>query len=118
MPPTTTPRTATAPSERPGYEAARQSWLKAPSVDGSADQNIPLDHTITDLTSRLRTDESTSGYRAAIATLRKFAEIPDAMVTPAERGRANIEVSALDSFFGTPGIWGPDGLCSEGAPCT
>jgi len=84
-------------------------------VDGSAEQNVPLINAVADLTRGLSTDRNTSQYPAAISHLRDLATLPDSDVTPAQRRQGNTDVTFLDTFFGTPGLWGPGGLCADGA---
>jgi hypothetical protein len=105
------------PRPQPRHRLRPLGLVIAPSVDGSVGQNAPIFKAIAELTRGLATDKNTQDYENAIAHLRAFSETPDAMVTPAERGRANADVSFLDVFFHTPSLWGPGGLCAN-APCT
>jgi hypothetical protein len=103
--PSATTTTISAEPSHAGYEAAKQEWLLAPSVDGTVNQDLPLAKAIADLNSGLETDGNTVGYAAAISELKNLSEIPDSGVTPAERALANRYIKSLNTFFGTPNLW-------------
>lgn len=48
----------------------------------------------------------TSGYPTAIDALVNLASLPDTNVTPTQRQQAAADSAELDSFFGTPGLFG------------
>lgn len=93
------------------YRAARAAWLVAPLVSGTADQNIPLDSTWSDLRV-VGAELSVSGlpprpWNVAAEELRRLAAIPETSVTPEQKALARSLVRRLDAFFATPGLWGP-----------
>lgn len=100
-----TPSSSTGTTSTAGYDAAKQEWLKVPSVNGSAQQNVPLNQAITDLTNGLKTDKNTADYTQAIAHLRDLTTIPVSDVSDAQRAQGNSDIQSLDTFFNTPNLW-------------
>jgi hypothetical protein len=83
---------------RPGYTAARKEWLAEGKVIGSAAQSVPIEKALADLERGENTD---SGNKSAaiIAALKNFANMPDAMVTPAQQAMGRADAVKLDKFF-------------------
>jgi hypothetical protein len=87
----------------PGYQAAKQQWIAEGLVMGGADQNPPLQLAVADLERGEVTDGgSKARYRAAIAAIHGFESLPLTDTTPAQRRRADADVSKLDRFFHIP----------------
>jgi hypothetical protein len=105
--PTTVAHPALATPSGPGFDAALRAWRMAPRVNGSAEENVPLLQAVTDLTNGLQTDRGTSGYQSAIAYLKDMTGLPVSDPTAAQEADFKLDITVLDSFFATPGLWGP-----------
>jgi len=96
---TTTPDTS-------GFAAAKQKW-EAGSFAISADEGFYWIQSATDLTNATDSGmSSTSGYQAAAEDLQQLASLPDAMLTPTQGAEAEQDVTSLNAFFDTPGLYG------------
>jgi hypothetical protein len=88
----------------PGYESALVDWQSGASA-ASAAQGQYWDEAETSLQNGEQTDTNTSGYAAAIDELSQLASLPDAMLTTQQQSEFSTDVSALDIFFDTPGLY-------------
>jgi hypothetical protein len=85
------------------YAAAKTQWVGDALVASGAGQNTALDLAAADL----RRGEALaagdrSAYRAAIAAIANFEQVPLVSVTAAQLVRAKRDVHAVDRFFGLP----------------
>ncbi len=99
----TVTKTAAAPSTA-GYDAALAQW-KAGATTDSADQGSNWAKAVTDLTNGESTDTNTTGYAAAITQLKQLISLPDAQQTAAQNAEYHADINALNTFFGTPGLY-------------
>lgn len=84
----------------------QKQWIASLNVSGSYQQATPLLAATTDLTNGLKTDHNTGGYGQAIGgDLHHMSQLPDAMLTPDQQTEFTNDASALDGFFGTPGLY-------------
>ena len=82
-----------------------RSFLGSPVRATSAAQGQYWDEAETSLQHGEQTDTNTSGYPAAINELSQLASLPDAMLTTQQQSEFSTDVSALDIFFDTPGLY-------------
>ncbi len=95
-----TPQPEPAPTPASPYSAARAEWEMSFSTSvPAAFQNQYLTASACDLMSA-----SDPAWQAPISELRQLAAIPISSETPAQMTQAQADVSALDAFFGTPGL--------------
>jgi hypothetical protein len=84
-----------------GYDAfarAQADWVHGATVD-SAHQNLVWGQAVTHLKA------AGSTYASQIALLKQLMSIPETGDTPAQIATARKDVKALDSFFGTVGLY-------------
>jgi hypothetical protein len=96
--------------DNPGYAKAADDWrhgAKAIAADApaywfraAADLQAGLS---TD--ARPRTDEGRATYEGAIGQLNDLTTLPVADETPAQQAQTKSDTEALNSFFGTPGLY-------------
>jgi hypothetical protein len=103
--PTTTIAAPTTVASRAGFTAARAAWKKG-AQDVAAVQPGDWLQAVTDLQSGLVHDTgNTSAYAGAIAELQYIASLPDTDVPASEAARERADVTALNTFFDTPGLY-------------
>jgi hypothetical protein len=100
----TVTKTATAAPSKAGFDSALGEWKKGATAI-SADQGINWGNAATDLTNGKVTDTDTTGYTTAIAHLKELISLPDAQQTPAQNTAYHNDINALNTFFGTPGLY-------------
>lgn len=94
----------TKPSHK-HYDQARSQWQQGASAI-SAEQGKFWLAAAADLTAGKLTDSGdTSGYVAAIKALTQLAALPDAQQTPAQNAEFHADITALNTFFNTPGLY-------------
>jgi hypothetical protein len=49
-------------------------------------------------------DTGNSGYTTAVSELMALAAIPETDTTPQQQAEAQTDITALDTFFNTPGL--------------
>jgi len=87
------------------FAAAKEQWQEGATVD-AADQGLNWSRAATDLTNAVAASATgTVGYATAAAELKQLASLPDAMQTPAQMAESISDVAALNTFFGTPGLY-------------
>ena len=94
----TSPAPSASPQSGAGFLKARAAWKHAASTS-EAEMNIYLTQAADDLRASHR-----SSYNAAISELVYLINTPLTDVPPARQAKAEADVRALDSFFGTPGL--------------
>ena len=87
-----------SPQPGAGFLKARAAWKQAASTS-EAEMNIYLTQAADDLRA-----SHCSSYNAAISELVYLINTPLTDVPPARQAKAEADVRALDSFFGTPGL--------------
>jgi hypothetical protein len=88
-----------------GLDAARAQW-KAGANASSAAEGANWAKAAGDLTAGKATDPGdTSFYPEAIKDLKELISLPDAQQTAAQNAAFKSDVLALDTFFGTPGLY-------------
>lgn len=99
-----TPLTAPA-NPSAAYDNARSEW-EAGANDSSANQSGDWRQTATDLRAG-QTDAvlQQEGVLPAVQDLDQLATLPDAMLTPSQQQEQRADISALDSFFHTAGLY-------------
>jgi len=88
----------------PGYAAALTDWQSGASASSAAQGQFWAGAKAS-LQQGEQTDTNTSGYPVAINELTQLASLPDAMLTVEQQAEFNTNVSALDTFFDTPGLY-------------
>jgi hypothetical protein len=72
----------------------------------SADQGSYLTQAATDLSNAIAAGEgNTSGYSSAVSELQQLASLPETSDTPAQISEAQSDLMALNTFFGTSGLY-------------
>ena len=72
----------------------------------SADQGTYLTQAATDLNGAISSGATnTSGYATAVAELQQLASLPDADQTAAQSSEFQSDTTALNTFFGTSGLY-------------
>ncbi len=90
---------------QPGYSKALAQWKKGATAI-SAQQGEYWLAAASLLQSAEGTDGgNTSGYQVAANELKDLAALPDAQQTPAQNAEYHNDINALNSFFGTPGLY-------------
>jgi hypothetical protein len=102
-PATTTPPAPAAPVTN-SYDAARVEW-QGGAAASSADQGRFWSNAVADLTRGETTDTDQTGYAAAITMLNELISLPDAQQTPAQNAAYHSDLTALNGFFKTPGLY-------------
>ncbi len=102
--------TATSPSPSAVAQqrraAAEAAW-KEGSVASSAELNRYLQEAVVDLSAaRALGVDNTGAYATAIGMLRQLEAVPETDATAAQRATVRSDTLALDTFFGTPGLYG------------
>lgn len=93
-------------SSSTGFEAAKQAWEKGAAAD-SADQGVYWSRAGSDLTKATGAGESGgAGFKSAEHELEQLAVLPDADQTQAESAAFQHDIRALNTFFGTSGLYG------------
>jgi len=101
---TTTP-TTTATQVPAGFTAAKQQWVEG-STAISADQDGYFSQAASDLTGAINSGATNvSGYQMAVQELQQLASLPDADLTPTQNTEFQNDTSALNTFFGTQGLY-------------
>ncbi len=98
--PTTT--STTSPSTPAGFTMAKQAWENG-AMAISADQDMYWNEAAADLASVGAGNEA---YNEAIAELKQLVSIPETSDTPTQISEAQNDTAALNTFFGTPGLYG------------
>jgi hypothetical protein len=89
----------------PGFTAALAEWKKGATAS-SAEQGAFWTRAAADLTSGLKTDKArTDEYSFAIAALKALVKLPSGQQSSGQNMEFHIDVEALNSFFGTPGLY-------------
>jgi hypothetical protein len=104
---TTTPTTTatTAPQVPAGFTAAKQEWVGGSNAI-SADQDSYFSKAASDLTSAINSGApNVSGYQMAVQELQQLASLPDADLTSTQDSEFQNDTSALNTFFGTQGLY-------------
>jgi len=103
---TTSTTTTTTTSQTPaGFAAAKLEWQQGAAAI-SADQGTYLNQAATDLSNAIAAGEgNTSGYSSAVQELQQLASLPDADQTPAQNSEFQSDTMALNTFFGTSGLY-------------
>jgi hypothetical protein len=87
------------------FADAKVQWENGATVD-SAHQGIYWTNAATDLTRAAGAGApNASAYATADQELRQLVSLPDAMQTPVQNAEFRREVAALNTFFGTPGLY-------------
>jgi hypothetical protein len=72
----------------------------------SADQGSYLTQAATDLSNAIAAGEAnTSGYSSAVQELQQLASLPETSDTPTQISEAQSDTTALNTFFGTSGLY-------------
>jgi len=88
----------------PGFSAALAQWEDGATAN-AANQHQYWLNAANYLSDDEKTDTNTSGYPAAISELDQIVGFPPAsMLTPQQTSEANGDISALNTFFGTPDL--------------
>jgi hypothetical protein len=103
---TTSTTSTTTTSQTPaGFVAAKHEWQQGAAAI-SADQGTYLNQAATDLSNAIVAGEgNTSGYSSAVQELQQLASLPDADQTPAQNSEFQSDTMALNTFFGTSGLY-------------
>jgi hypothetical protein len=102
---TATTTTTSAPQPPAGFAAAKLEWQQGASAI-SADQNSYFTQAATDLSNAIAAGEgNTSGYSSAVQELQQLASLPETSDTPAQMSEAQSDITALNTFFGTSGLY-------------
>jgi len=103
---TTSTTSTTTTSQTPaGFAAAKLEWQRGATAI-SADQGTYLNQAATDLSNAIAAGEgNTSGYSSAVQELQQLASLPDADQTPAQNSEFQSDTMALNTFFGTSGLY-------------
>jgi hypothetical protein len=88
------------------FQVAREDWQQSAQAGGAGEgpywsQGAQL------LMSGLIANPGFLGAAQAVAELQQLASLPDAMMSSSQLGESEADTLALDSFFETPGLWGP-----------
>jgi hypothetical protein len=104
--PTPTPSTTVpiSSSTSPAFSEAQQDW-EAAAPQCSACQGQYWIQAATALISGSQTASDLPGYLQAASELTNLASLPDAMDTPAQQEEIQNDITDLDAFFGTPGLY-------------
>jgi hypothetical protein len=81
-----------------GFAKAKAVWKQTASV-AAAEVSRDLRQAASDLK-----EAGTGGYSSAIRELMELAALPETGTTPAQQAEARTDLTALDKFFGTPGL--------------
>jgi hypothetical protein len=101
--PTSSPSTSSATSA--AAASAKQQWVEGATAI-SADLNRYLLRAASDLSGAVSAgDVNASGNQVAVQELRQLASIPETSDTPEQLAEAHSDIQALNSFFGTPGLY-------------
>jgi ABC-type Fe3+-hydroxamate transport system substrate-binding protein len=97
---------ATGPSttQPGGFGAAKQQWEEGAMAD-SADQTRFFNLAAGDLNSAITTGANHSDYAHAVQELQQLASLPETSETPTQQSEAQHDVQALNTFFGTSGLY-------------
>jgi hypothetical protein len=99
------PPSATAPAVPAGFTAAKTQWIDGSSEDAAAMGNFWI-QAVSDLQSALTAEDAgTAGYPAAIQELQQLTSLPDTDDTPVQTTEINDDITALNQFFSTPGLY-------------
>lgn len=100
------PTTSTTAAEPPaGFAAAKSEWQQGATAS-SADQGTYLTQAATDLNGAIGSGAAnTSGYATAVQELQQLASLPDADQTAAQSSEFQSDTTALNTFFGTSGLY-------------
>ena len=94
-----------APDAAASFAEAKGLWQAAAAVD-SADQGSYWSEGSNVLDSTVSAGASgTSGFSTAASELARLAALPDAMQTAAQNAEYHADIAALNTFFGTPGLY-------------
>jgi hypothetical protein len=99
IPATTTPTTASAQ-----FAAAKSEWNEG-SCNAAAVQSMYWLAAATDL-QQGETQSGSTTSDTAIADLKQLATLPDMGLTSAQVTESQSDTNYLNSFFGTPGLYG------------
>src|SRR5580658_7833896 len=104
VPATSTTQTTSAQAN-PGFTAAKNQWIGGASAI-SADQDSYWNQAASDLANAAPSAGSQSAsYMMAVQELQQLASLPETSETPTQMTEAQQDTSALNSFFGTPGLY-------------
>jgi hypothetical protein len=97
---------STIPAEgsQAGFDAALAQW-KIGAAAISAGQGQYWTQAKADLQTGRTTDSPTTGYASAISELAQLISLPDADMTPTQNSEFNADMTGLDTFFHTPGLY-------------
>jgi hypothetical protein len=96
---TTTPHVAAALS---GVALARHEWLLGARASSASEG----EYWVSAATALTGASAATQADRRAAARLRQLASLPDAQGTPAQQREGGADVTALNAFFATDGLYG------------
>ncbi|HEY2214120.1 MAG TPA: hypothetical protein VGH31_03610, partial [Acidimicrobiales bacterium] len=80
----------------------KQAWENGATAI-SADQDMYWAQAVSDLQS---VGAGIEAYKEAIAELQQLESIPETSDTPTQINEAENDTTALNTFFGTPGLYG------------
>lgn len=95
---------AAAAAVTTSYDAARLEWVNGATADSATQPQFWLD-AATDLTTGETGDTDPTGYQQAVTQLKELAALPDAMQTAAQNATYHADITALNVFFKTPGLY-------------
>ena len=103
--PVTSTTQSTTGQASPGFAAAKDQWVQGASAI-SANQGTYWDQAATDLANAASSaGPQSASYMTAVQELHQLAALPETSETATQMAEAQQDTSALDSFFGTPGLY-------------
>jgi hypothetical protein len=85
------------------FSAAKSQWVQGSTASSAQEGEFWL-HAASDLDTAVSVG-APSSYSHAAGQLRQLASLPDAMLTPTQQTEFHNDVTALNSFFGTSGLY-------------
>jgi len=105
--PTAAPTTTAAPAGSAAsvdFASAKQQWVAGASASSAA-QNGYWSQAATDLHAAIAAGAPSGSYTTAINELQQLESIPEMGATNAQVAEAQNDTAALNTFFGTPGLY-------------
>jgi hypothetical protein len=93
-----------SPRSSADLAAAKQEWIDGSTVD-SAESSSYLRLAAIDLLSAMDAGAADADYRTAVQQLQQVAALPETGDTPAQMAEASTDLTDLNTFFGTDGLY-------------